>query len=135
MILSGWLTTIAWIATVAIEGYIGGTMVQGLIVLNYPSYIFNPLHGTLLSWASIFVAATINAVVSGALPLIEMLILVIHVLGFFGILIPFVHLAPQNSAINVFTTFLNEGKWPTQSLSFCVGLVGSIADFVGMLGS
>ena len=106
-------------------------MIQGLIVLNYPKYVFDPLHGTLLGWASIFAAAVVNGVISGALPLIEILILVIHVLGFFGILIPFVHLAPHTSASAVFTTVIDEGKWPTQSLSFCVGLVGSIADFVG----
>ena len=110
-------------------------MIQGLIVLNYPNYVFNPLHGTLLSWGSVFVAALINSVIRGALPLVETLILVIHVLGFFGIMIPFVHMAPHSSASDTFTTVLNEGKWPTQSLSFCVGLVGSIADFVGKSGS
>ena len=117
----------------AAEGYIGGTMIQGLIVLNHPNYIFNPLHGTLLSWGSIFVAPSVNIVFSSTLPLIEGLILVLHVLGFFGILIPFVYLAPHTSASVVFTTVLNEGKWSTQGLSICVGLVGSIADFVGKL--
>ncbi len=130
-ICTGWLTTIAWIATVAAEGYIGGTMIQGLIFLSHPDYVFNPLHGTLLSWASIFVATSINIVFTSALPLIEGLILILHILGFFGILIPFVYLAPHTPASAVFTTVLNEGKWPTQSLSICVGLVGSIADFVG----
>lgn len=131
LIFTGWLTTIAWIATVAAECYIAGTMIQGLIVLNYPEYVFNPLHGTLLSWASIVVAIFTNAVVNSALPRIEGLILILHILGFFGILIPFVYMAPHTSASGVFNNVLNEGKWSTQSLSFCVGLIGSVAEFVG----
>ena len=135
MNFAGWLTTIAWIATLAAGGYIGGTMIQGLIVLNHPNYIFNPMHGTLLSWASISFAIFINTVVSSALPHIEGLILIVHVLGFFCILVPFVYMAPHSSASDVFTTVLNEGKWSTQGLSFCVGLIGSIAEFVGKSGS
>ncbi len=131
MIFTGWLTTIAWIATVAAECYIAGTMIQGLIVLNYSSYVFNPLHGTLLSWASVVVAIFTNVVANSALPRIEGLILILHILGFIGILIPFVYMAPHTSAADVFDTVLNEGNWSTQSLSFCVGLIGSVAEFVG----
>ena len=74
----------------------------------------------------------INVFVSGALPTIEVIVLVVHVLGFFGILVPLVYLTPaHNTARDIFTTFHNKGQWPTQALAFFVGLQGNALAFVG----
>lgn len=127
----GWLTTIAWISNVAAGGYITAIMAQGLIVLNHPDYIFQRYHGTLLTFAFILAAVFVNTILSSHLPKIEGSMLILHVLGFFSFFIPLVYLAPHRSASDVFTTFLNEGGWPNQSLSNCVGLIGNIATFVG----
>lgn len=108
-----------------------GTIFQGLIILNHPTYEPQAWHGTLLCWAVIAVAVFVNTVVSGLLPIIEGLILVFHVLGFVAVLIALVYLAPHGSASSVFQTWLNEGHWPTQGLSFCVGFIGNVATFVG----
>lgn len=35
------------------------------------------------------------------------------------------------SATGVWATSLNEGNWPTQGLSYCVGFLGNVATFVG----
>jgi hypothetical protein len=32
----GWLTSLAWIATVATESIFAGTIIQGLLILDYP---------------------------------------------------------------------------------------------------
>lgn len=41
-------------------------------------------------------------------------------------------LTPEyRSAAGVWATALNEGGWPTQGLSYCVGYVGSVAIFTG----
>ena len=100
-------------------------------MLNYPNYNYQPLHGTFLTWAVLLVAVFINTVVGSLLPKIEGVILVLHILGFFAIMIPLVYSSPHSSASEVFTTFLNEGGWPTQGLSFCVGIIGAVASFVG----
>ena len=76
-------------------------------------------------------AVFINTVVSSLLPKIEGLILVLHVLGFFAVLIPLVYMAPHGSASDVFTLFLNEGGWSTQGLSFFVGILGNVFSFLG----
>ena len=55
-----------------------------------------------------------------------------HILGFFGILIPLVYLAPHQSAKEVFTTFYNGGDWSTNGLSFFVGLVTAMDAFPGL---
>ena len=76
-------------------------------------------------------AVFINTVVSGLLPIIEGLILIMHVLGFVAVLISLVYLSPHGSASSVFQTWLNKGAWSTQGLSFCVGFIGNVATFVG----
>ena len=129
---AGWLTVAGWQALAASGGYLCGTIIQGLIVLNDPTYSPQNWQGTLLFWAAIFFAVAFNTVVSSALPQIEGLILVIHVLGFFAILIPLVYLAPHGSASEVFTLFLNAGNWPSQGLSFFVGLIGLVFSLLGM---
>ena len=106
-------------------------MIQGIVVLNYPDYQADPWQGTLLCWAVIVIAVFINTVISGLLPIIESLILVFHILGFVAVLVPLVYISPHGSTADVFLTSLNEGNWPTQGLSFCVGFIGNVATFVG----
>ena len=57
--------------------------------------------------------------------------MVLHILGFFAILIPLLVLGPQGNAKEIFTTFMNLGGWQTQGLSFCIGIMGSVFAFVG----
>jgi hypothetical protein len=59
------------------------------------------------------------------------LILILHVLGFFAILIPLVILGPHGDVEELFTTFVNNGGWPSQGLSFMVGMMGNVFAFVG----
>ena len=58
------------------------------------------------------------------LPKVETVVLILHVFGFLGILIPLAVFGLQNNAGVVFGTWFNEGMWPTEGLSFMVGLVG-----------
>ena len=127
----GWLTVIGWQAASASVGYLGGTLIQGLITVNNPSYQAKGWQGTLLLWAVILVAVAVNTVVVSALPKIEALILIIHILGFFAILIPLVYLSEPVPAPQVFTVFLNLGNWETQGLSFFIGLAGLAFSFLG----
>ncbi|KAL8726983.1 MAG: hypothetical protein Q9166_006346 [cf. Caloplaca sp. 2 TL-2023] len=128
---TGWLNVIGWQAFAASGAYLCATIIQGLIVLNNPGYNFQRWHGTLLLWAVIGVAVLVNTVISSLLPKIECVILIIHVLGFFAIMIPLVYMAPHGTASDVFTLFLNEGGWKTTGLSFFVGLYGNVFAFLG----
>ncbi|KAI0883455.1 amino acid/polyamine transporter I [Annulohypoxylon maeteangense] len=129
--LTGWLTSLAWIATLAVGSIFTGTIIQGLIILNYPDYEPKNFHGAFLAWAVIAVAIFVNTVIAGLLPVLEGVILFIHVLGFIAILVTLVYLSPHGTADDVFFRSLNEGNWPTQGLSFCVGFIGNVATFVG----
>ena len=127
----GWLTSIAWVAVLATGSIYVGTIIQGLIIFNKPNYDAQKWQGTLLCWAVISLAVFVNTIASGLLPIIESIILVFHILGFVAVLVPLVSLAPHGSVASVFQTSLNEGGWPTQGMSYCVGFIGNVATFVG----
>lgn len=104
---------------------------QGLLILNYPGYDYQRWHGTLLFYAVLGISLFVNTYLGRLLPQIESMVLFFHVLGFFGILIPLVYLAPHQPANEVFTTFLNLGNWDTTALSFFVGLLTAMNSFPG----
>ncbi|KAI0895209.1 amino acid transporter [Annulohypoxylon nitens] len=133
--LIGWLTVIGWQAAVASLGFLSAQLIQGLAVMGNPSYDPLAWQRTLLLWASIAFAVCVNTVISTALPKVEGLVLIVHVLGFFGILVPLVYLSPKNSTEEVFTVFLNEGGWQTQGLSFMLGMIGAVFNFLGADGA
>ena len=116
-------------------GYLNGTMLQGLIILMDPTYDPKPWQSVLLYWAVILLAIMINTIVSSWLPRFEAIILILHVLGFFGVLFPLVILGPHAPASEVFQNFINGGNWPTNGLSFFVGLLGNVFTFLGPDGA
>jgi choline transport protein len=130
----GWLTVIGWIAALTSTCYFVSDLILQLVSLNDldQSFVRQNWQATLLLWAVLILCVFINVFVSGALPTIEVVVLVVHVLGFFGILVPLVYLSGSyNSAKVVFTTFNNGGGWSTQALAFFVGLQGNALAFVG----
>lgn len=130
--LTGWISVIAWQAAMASGAFLAGTIIQGLLVLNYPSsYQFQRWHGTLLFYAIASLGFFFNTYLVRLLPRIESSFLVIHILGFFGILIPLTYLAPHGSVTDVFRNFNNGGGWSTTGLSFFVGLTTSLYAFIG----
>lgn len=132
--ITGWLAVGGWQGSVASSAFLTGTMIQGMIAMNHlDTYVVEAYQGTLLFWAIMLFAVFINAIVSSALPKFEGLILVLHVLGFFAILIPMVSLGYHGDASQVFSEFKNNGGWPTQGLSFMVGLIGNVFAFVGKI--
>ncbi|KAL8811337.1 MAG: hypothetical protein Q9200_001864 [Gallowayella weberi] len=116
--LTGWITMISWQACLAGAAFLGGTMIQGLLVLNNESYVPERWHGTLLFYAIILFSLIINTYLARLLPKIEAVVLIIHVVGFVCILIPLVYLAPHGTAKDVFATFSNGGGWSSNGLSF-----------------
>ncbi|KAL9564969.1 hypothetical protein ACKAV7_010883 [Fusarium commune] len=120
-----------WVAMLA-PRYLTGTMLQGLIVFMVPSYTAQTWQGTLIAWLLILIAIFVNTVVSSILPKLEGMILVLHIIGFFAVLISLVTFGANGDAEHIFLEFCNTGGWSTQGLSWCVGLLGSVYSFVGV---
>ncbi|GAW17226.1 hypothetical protein ANO14919_066800 [Xylariales sp. No.14919] len=131
--ITGWLTLTGWQAATASGAYLTGTAVQGLIILTHPEYLdtIQNWHGTLLFWAVLLLGYAINTALSSLLARFEGLVLVFHILGFFAVIFPLVFLSEHSTSQAVWNNWLNLGDWPTQGLSFSIGILGNVFAFVG----
>lgn len=132
---AGWITAFTRIAVTASVAFLAATMIQGLIILNYPdTYVPQQWHGTLMYWAVTLVIVCVNIFGIRIFPHLETLALILHVFFFFCILVPLVHLAPRSSAEFVFASFENNGGWHSDGVSWCIGLLTSTYSFSGVDG-
>jgi len=127
----GWLCVLGWQTGSAASAFLCGMLIQGLGVLNYPDYNYQRWQGTLIVIGITLVCCIFNTFLARRLPLVEGTVLILHILGFFAILIPLWILAPRAPASMVFTQFVNPG-WSSNGLA-C--LVGILTPTVSLLGS
>jgi len=127
----GWLCFTGWQCAITSITFLAGTVIQGLIVLNNPDYVPQPWHGTLLVIGITVFAIFFNTVLAKKLPLVEGLLLVLHVLGLFAIVIVLWVLAPTASASSVWFEFTNLGGWNSAGTSTMVGLLSPVISTIG----
>ena len=108
-------------------------MVQGLAVLNNPTYVPQRWQATLISHLMTIFVWLFNTRLGLCLPKLQVAVLIVHLIGFLAILIPLVYLAPKGKPTDVFQTFVNEGGWPSDGLSFFIGSIGTMFAFIGEL--
>ncbi|KAF2204121.1 amino acid transporter [Delitschia confertaspora ATCC 74209] len=129
--ITGWMSTLSWQAGNASGSFLTGTMVQALLVVNYPDYVWENWHGTLLVFAMVLLLYIVNVWGAQVWPRIQNGLLILHVLGFLAVIICLWVLAPHQSAKSVFTEFTNAGGWPTMGLSLMVGQITAIYSLLG----
>ena len=106
--------------------------IQGLITLNDSRYVPQQWHGTLLVIAVVLFAIVFNTSMAKQLPIIEIVILVIHIVGLFAIIIPLLVMAPEkNSGKVALLDFFNGGNWPTVGLATMIGLLTPLGSMLG----
>jgi hypothetical protein len=109
-----------------------GSVLQSLIVLNnLDTYIYQSWHGTLLTIAVILFASMFNTLLAVRLPMIEGVLLILHLAGLFAIVIPLWVLAPRGNVKDTILTFTTTAGWPDVSLASLIGMVSVIAVLVG----
>lgn len=122
---------LGWQAGVAGQSFSAASQLQGIIILNYPQYVPEPFHGTLLTIAIAGIAIVFNTVLAKRLPLIDFLVFFLHVLGFGAVLIPLWVFAPINSSTEVWTKFTQENNWPSIGVACLVGLASPVISLIG----
>lgn len=125
----GWLCVLGWQMSSASAAYVAATEIQGLVVLNYSSYVYEQWHGTLLTIAVAAFAAVFNITLARKLPMIEAVILIVHICAFFGIIVPLWVLAPRTSAKEVFTVFSDGGGWGSLGTSALAGITAGASEY------
>ena len=106
-------------------------LIEALIILNNPTFVPQPYHATLLIIAVAAFSIFFNTFLAKKLPLVEAILLLIHICGFFAILIPLWTLAPRANAKDVFTNFNNGGGWNSEGTSALVGLLTAVISLTG----
>lgn len=129
---SGWLSTVSWQSIVALDAFLIGSIIQGLITLNDVEYSPTRWQGTLFVIASVIWVAAFNVFVSRQLPLAESIFVAVHVLAYFPVILTLLLLSPKQSSAAVFTDFRDNGAgWPSPSLSVMVGQVSTMFVVLG----
>ncbi|KAK5169371.1 uncharacterized protein LTR77_005346 [Saxophila tyrrhenica] len=102
-----------------------------MILLNYPTYVWQQWHGTMLYWAIIALGVVVNVGFARWLPKLEGFLFIWHIVGFFCVLIPLVYLGPKNTAEFVWTSTADADLWPNYGIAFCIGVTVNTFPFVG----
>lgn len=129
--LMGWLCVLGWQSGVAIGSFLAATEIQGLIVLNNENYIYERWHGTLLTIAVVAFVALFNTFLAKYLPLVEGMVLGLHIGGFIAILVPLWALGPRGDSRQIWTQFEDGGDWGSLGLATLVGLITPTTAILG----
>ncbi|KAA8652777.1 uncharacterized protein ATNIH1004_001682 [Aspergillus tanneri] len=129
--ITGWLIILGWLGGLASGAYLASSQILGFVAIAHASFEPQPYQIMLLFWAYVAFAVFINLGAGTLLPKFEGFALVLHIVGFFVILVPLSCLGDHVSAKEVFGSFNNEGAWPGLGLSIFVGMLGSTFAFTG----
>ncbi|CAI7575162.1 unnamed protein product [Penicillium glandicola] len=125
--ITGWMSVLAWQAGTASGSFLTGTIIQGLISVRNPDYDPQGWQGTLFVFAMVLVIYIVNIYGSDVMPIMNNLLMILHVVSWAVILIVLWVLAPRQSAEAVFATqWKNLGGWSTMGLSVMVGQISAI---------
>ena len=109
--------------------------ITSIVQLNYPTYKVELWHTTLVIWAQIIIAVTLNLYKFGRLvPWIESAAGFMHVAMFVSFSIVLLALAPKQSADFVFFQRVDSAVtsgWTNSFISWNLGLQTSVWSFVG----
>jgi hypothetical protein len=120
------MSVLAWQAGSASGSFLTGTIIQGLISIRNPDYEPKDWQGTLFVFAMILVIYIFNVYASDAMPVLNNLLMIFHVLSWTVIIIVFWAMAPHRSARSVFTEWSNQGGWSSMGLSVMIGQISAI---------
>lgn len=108
---AGWMSTLGWLASVASSVFVCSALIESLIEINDEEYVFTNWQYTLLSISFLVITIFFNTWGAKALPMIETVSLIGHILCFVVTLVTVWAMAPRNSAKEVFTSFVDNGGW------------------------
>ena len=101
------------------------------IVTNYPQYHMKMWHGTLIFYSIIAVAVLINTSFARVFSAFEAIAFVVHIIGFFIVLLVLIYLSPKSDTSEVFGKFIDGGGFSSNALSAIIGAVPTMYAFNG----
>ncbi|KAF2804736.1 amino acid transporter [Mytilinidion resinicola] len=136
-LMQGWITVFAWICTCTSSPAILSNVVAGLAVFNFPDYVPERWHLTLVMWAFTILPFIANFWFRRLLSPLEAIGAVLHVLFFFITIITLAVLAKRSTADYVFNTLTHDvSGWTDPVVAWGIGLLTvtfPISGFDGVL--
>jgi amino acid transporter len=127
------MSALSWQAGNASGSYLTGSLIQALITINNPDYNPTNWQGTLLMFSMVLVLFLANVFGAKKLPVGQNFLVVMHCSLLVVFVAMYAALAPHVSAVDVFTTFTNDGNWASMGLSLMIGQITAIYSLVGKL--
>ncbi|QKX64342.1 uncharacterized protein TRUGW13939_11516 [Talaromyces rugulosus] len=124
-----------WIAAPTAAIYLSGSVLQSAVAMNDPDYEPKGWHVTFIMWGILLFCAILNTWLGMILPAVEILILIVHVMGFFAFLIPLLVIGPRADPKSVFNLAFDYGGWTDITLATLIGMKGTVAAFLGTDGA
>ena len=110
-----------------------------MVTVSHPSYSAPAWQGVLLVFGVTAIVYILNVWGSRAMPLIQNIMLFVHIFAMITFFVVFWVLSPRVSASTVFTEFSNSGGWGSMGLALMVGQISAlyslICEFPFCLGS
>ncbi|KIW33263.1 uncharacterized protein PV07_00130 [Cladophialophora immunda] len=127
----GWLIALGWQVFLCSVSFEVSTLILGLATLNFPGYTILAWHETLLTIAIVVFCVLFNIFLAVRLPLIEAVVLILHVLGVFVIIIPLWVMAPRGNAHETILHITNDSGYSDEALAATIGFVPMIGMLIG----
>ncbi|KAF1949764.1 amino acid transporter [Byssothecium circinans] len=129
--LVGWMCVIGWQAGIPVTSFAATQQLQGLIALNAPSYVIKGWHSTLLTIAVAAFGIIWNTVFVRKLPMVEIVVMVLHIAGFFAVVVVLWAIGPRSDPTEVWTNFEDSSGWGSKAVAALVGMSAPILTLVG----
>ncbi|KAI1914087.1 hypothetical protein LOZ12_002996 [Ophidiomyces ophidiicola] len=133
--MQGWITWFAWVSLLAGVANTTANMIQGLITVNYPNYVPERWHLTLIIFAILIVEGLMNMYTFWLIPWVELIAGILHIVLFVVFVVVLVALAPRHSPSFVFTKEASSSDWNNKFVSWNLGLLTPTWGFVGFDGA
>ena len=120
----GWITVLGWICSTTSTTALVANIVTGLAIFNYPAYVPQRWHFTLLMWAATIVPFLINFWFQRVITALEAFGALCHVGVFSASIITLLLLAQRSTAEYVFQTLTNDiSGWTNPAVAWGIGLL------------
>ena len=125
------MTWFAWVSLLAGVANITAAVIQALAGLNYPDYVPERWHLTLIIFAILTVEGLMNIYTVWLIPWIELIAGILHVILFIIFVVVLITLAPRHNAAFVFFGRASASGLDNSFVSWNLGLVTPTWGFVG----
>lgn len=125
------MTWFAWISLLAGVANVTAYILQGIVTFNYPDYVPERWHLTLVIFAMLIIECFMNMYTFFLIPWIELAAGVLHVALFITFVVVLVIMAPRHSADFVFFESSTSSGWSNGFVSWNLGLLTPTWGFVG----